>query len=94
MPDAPLDIASIGEDVPLFEAIRTARAIRRLRPDPVSVLDPGFSVVVVVAGVGSFGYADGTMPVAAGHTLVVPYGAGAGELRGDVMAVRCRPSAA
>ena len=35
MPDAPLDIASIGEDVPLFEAIRTARAIRRLRPDPV-----------------------------------------------------------
>jgi len=35
VPDAPLDIASIGEDVPLFEAIRTARAIRRLRPDPV-----------------------------------------------------------
>lgn len=30
-----VDIAAIGEDVPLFEAIRTARAIRRLRPDPV-----------------------------------------------------------
>jgi nitroreductase len=29
------DIAALGEDVPLFEAIRTARAIRRLRPDPV-----------------------------------------------------------
>ena len=29
------DIESLGEDVPLFEAIRTARAIRRLRPDPV-----------------------------------------------------------
>jgi nitroreductase len=30
-----IDVATIGEDVPLFEAIRTARAIRRLRPDPV-----------------------------------------------------------
>jgi nitroreductase len=30
-----LDIASIGEDVPLLEGIRTTRAIRRLRPDPV-----------------------------------------------------------
>jgi len=30
-----LDIARIGEDVPLLEGIRTTRAIRRLRPDPV-----------------------------------------------------------
>ena len=30
-----IDVATIGEAVPLFEAIRTARAIRRLRPDPV-----------------------------------------------------------
>ncbi len=30
-----IDIAAIGEDVPLLEGIRTARAIRRLRPDPV-----------------------------------------------------------
>lgn len=30
-----LDIDRIGEDVPLLEGIRTARAIRRLRPDPV-----------------------------------------------------------
>lgn len=30
-----VDVATIGEAVPLFEAIRTARAIRRLRPDPV-----------------------------------------------------------
>ena len=30
-----VDVATIGEDVPLLEAIRTARAIRRLRPDPV-----------------------------------------------------------
>jgi nitroreductase len=30
-----VDVDELGEDVPLFEAIRTARAIRRLRPDPV-----------------------------------------------------------
>ena len=30
-----IDVATIGEDVPLLEAIRTTRAIRRLRPDPV-----------------------------------------------------------
>lgn len=28
-------IAAIGEDVPLLEGLRTTRAIRRLRPDPV-----------------------------------------------------------
>jgi nitroreductase len=30
-----IDIDAIGEDVSLLEGIRTARAIRRLRPDPV-----------------------------------------------------------
>jgi len=30
-----VDIESIGEALPLLEGIRTARAIRRLRPDPV-----------------------------------------------------------
>ena len=30
-----IDIDTIGEDVPLLEGIRTACAIRRLRPDPV-----------------------------------------------------------
>jgi len=33
-PDS-LDVAAIGEDVPLLEGIRTTRAIRRLKPDPV-----------------------------------------------------------
>ena len=32
---AEIDIETIGEDVPLLEGIRTTRAIRRLRPDPV-----------------------------------------------------------
>jgi nitroreductase len=30
-----IDLETIGEDVKLLEAIRTTRAIRRLRPDPV-----------------------------------------------------------
>jgi nitroreductase len=30
-----IDIASVGEDVPLLEGIRTTRSIRRLLPDPV-----------------------------------------------------------
>jgi nitroreductase len=32
-----IDIDAIGEDVRLFEAMRTCRAIRRLKPDPVPV---------------------------------------------------------
>jgi nitroreductase len=31
----PREVASLGEDVPLLEGIRSTRAIRRLRPDPV-----------------------------------------------------------
>lgn len=30
-----VDVETIGEDVPLLEGIRTTRAIRRLKPDPV-----------------------------------------------------------
>ena len=32
-----IDVATLGEDVPLLEGIRTTRAIRRLRPEPVSL---------------------------------------------------------
>ncbi len=34
--NATIDVAALGEDVPLLEGIRTTRAIRRLRPDPVA----------------------------------------------------------
>jgi len=30
-----IDVGAVGEDVPLLEGMRTARAIRRFRPDPV-----------------------------------------------------------
>lgn len=32
---SPIDIDTIGEDVPLLEGIRTSCAVRRLKPDPV-----------------------------------------------------------
>jgi nitroreductase len=32
-----IDIDTIGEDIGLFEALRTTRAIRRLKPDPVPI---------------------------------------------------------
>jgi mannose-6-phosphate isomerase len=67
-------------------------AAERLRPAPVSDLDAGFSVIVVVSGHGSLRYGDGTLPVASGDTVVVPYGAGRGELRGALEAIRCRPA--
>lgn len=35
MQEHDLDIEAIGEEIPLLEGIRTTRAIRRLRPDPV-----------------------------------------------------------
>jgi nitroreductase len=44
-----IDIAGIGEDVPLLEGIRTTRAIRRLRPDPVP-----FELIRKVCEAGTF----------------------------------------
>jgi mannose-6-phosphate isomerase len=69
-------------------------AAERLRPDPVSELDPGFSVVIVLSGQGILRYGDAPLPVEHGDTLVVPYATGPGELRGEIEAVRCRPPAA
>ena len=44
-----IDVAALGEDVPLLEGIRTTRAIRRLRPDPVPL-----ALVKKVCEAGSF----------------------------------------
>ena len=80
-------------------------AAELLRPDPVSVLDPGFSVLVVTAGRGVLEPEAGAaaplpvaelpvapVSVAEGDTLVVPYAAGGLTLRGDVAAIRARPA--
>jgi nitroreductase len=44
-----VDVATLGEDVRLLEGIRTTRAIRRLRPDPVPL-----ALVKKVCEAGSF----------------------------------------
>ncbi|MFG6192621.1 class I mannose-6-phosphate isomerase [Nonomuraea sp. JJY05] len=68
-------------------------AAERLRPDPVSVLEPAYSVVVVTTGAGSVECEHGSpVAVGAGDTLLIPYAAGKCALRGDVTAVRCRPA--
>jgi mannose-6-phosphate isomerase len=81
-----------GVDRLFPEAADAFFAAERLRPDPVSVLDPSFSVVVVLSGRGTLETESGeTLGVESGDTLLVPYAAGACTLRGDVTAVRCRP---
>jgi mannose-6-phosphate isomerase len=66
----------------------------RLRPDPVSVLQPAFSVIVVTAGTGLLEAEHApALGVRAGDTVLVPYGAGSCVLRGSVDAVRCAPAA-
>ena len=55
-------------------------------------LDRGFAVLVGLEGAGTLATeGGGERPFARGDALLVPFGAGAGELRGDVRALRCRP---
>ena len=62
-----------------------------LRPDPSVALSPGYSTLVVVSGAGELETEGGSLPLVQGNTLLVPHAAGAGELRGAIEAVRCRP---
>src|SRR4030095_12209517 len=60
------DIATLGEDLPLLDGIRTTRAIRRLRPDPVPL-----ALVRKVCEAGTFAPSGGKRQagevVAGGH---------------------------
>ena len=83
-PDGPLASLLPAEAAAFFRT-------ERVRPDGASVtLDPGFAVVVAVAGNGEVG----GVPVAHGHALLVPDAAGTVEVTGDVELIRCRPPAA
>ena len=53
-------------------------------------LDPGFSILVGLAGEGTLAMEGGELPFGRGSAVLVPYAAGAGELRGDVTAIRSR----
>ncbi|HEX6702352.1 MAG TPA: hypothetical protein VF101_16615 [Gaiellaceae bacterium] len=53
-------------------------------------LDPGFSILVVLEGRGRVG----GLGVKRGDTVLLPHGAGAVALEGDLEAIRCRPPGA
>ncbi|GAB3958537.1 class I mannose-6-phosphate isomerase [Actinoallomurus acanthiterrae] len=66
----------------------------RIRPDPLSLLDPAFSILVITAGAGVLESGDGDgdrIEVRSGQTLLVPYASGRCTLSGDVEAIRCLP---
>jgi mannose-6-phosphate isomerase len=69
-------------------------AVERLRPGAgSSTMEPAFSVVVVTAGAGELSSEHAPpLAVRAGHTVLVPFGAGRCALRGQVGAVRCKPA--
>ena len=58
-----------------------------------ATLDAGFSILVVLDGSGVLATEGGEVPLHRGSAVLVPHAAGAGELRGDVTAIRCRPPA-
>jgi mannose-6-phosphate isomerase len=74
----------------------------RIAGDVDTGLEPGFSVLVVAAGSGQLTWAgpDTTRPdttgldLRAGATIVVPYGAGPVQVRGELELLRCRPPSA
>jgi mannose-6-phosphate isomerase len=62
----------------------------RLQPSPTVALEAAFSILVVVDGDGRLVTdAGGSLPLARGETVLVPYAAGAGELTGSVDVIRC-----
>jgi mannose-6-phosphate isomerase len=83
------------------ETADTPEAAHRLPPDAdpyfraeyltgSTQFDPGFSILVGLAGDGSLSTDGGDVTFGRGSTVLVPHAAGAGELR-DAEAIRCRP---
>lgn len=69
----------------------------RLAGDVDTVLEPGFSVLAVVAGSGGLSWTSadaGRLDVRAGSTIAVPFGAGSVQVRGELELLRCQPPAA
>lgn len=84
-----------GARVSLLPAESAAyfRADRLTITEPATI-EPGFSVLVVIAGVGELTWADGMLPLQRGSTVVVPHGAGAIAVTGELRMIRCAPPAA
>jgi mannose-6-phosphate isomerase len=87
-----------GPDRPGAERLFPAEAdpffrAERLRPDPEARLEAAFSILVVTDGSGGLETAGGALELGRGDTVLVPYGAGPGAVRGRLAAVRCLPPA-
>lgn len=84
-----------GEVVSLFdrEADEFFRAWRITSSDSVTLPEPSFAVLVVVAGAGHLSWFGGTFPVRAGQTVVVPYTVGPLTFSGSLDVIACLPPA-
>jgi mannose-6-phosphate isomerase len=89
-----LDLGSGREPGPRGQGVLPVAAdpyFRAERQTAAAALDPGFSILVGLAGTGTLWTEGGDVPFGRGSAVLVPYAAGAGELHGDVAAIRCRP---
>jgi mannose-6-phosphate isomerase len=80
----------------LFDALPGAAddyfRVHVARPETAVAVPAGFAVVTVLAGAGEVAAGGGTVGVARGDVLAVPYGAGDWTLAGKVEAIVCRPA--
>jgi mannose-6-phosphate isomerase len=63
----------------------------RLRPDPAVSLEAAFSILVVSEGSGRLETRGGSVELGRGDTVLIPFAAGPGAVRGRLEAVRCLP---
>ncbi|GAB3874497.1 class I mannose-6-phosphate isomerase [Terrabacter terrigena] len=93
------DVSGVGHALPERATEFFRAEVLSATPGAPAVGAASFAVVVVVAGAGTLTTtgADATSPrsteVGRGDVLLVPYGAGAVQVDGDVTVVRCMPSA-
>jgi mannose-6-phosphate isomerase len=73
-----------AEADPFFQA-------ERLRPAPAAALEAAFSILVITDGSGRLETRGGSLELGRGDTVLVPYAAGPGEVRGRLEAVRALP---
>jgi mannose-6-phosphate isomerase len=64
---------------------------QRIHPKPSCTLDREFSIVVVLEGDGRLSTEGGSMALARGDTVLVPWAAGEATIEGELEAVRCLP---
>jgi mannose-6-phosphate isomerase len=59
--------------------------------DGSHVVEPAYSILIVLDGVGTLQTAGSSIDIARGSTVLVPYSAGTTTMRGQLRAIRCLP---